>query len=176
MAVEKAQAALNAYAGHFEAAYSAGLRAKTGLTEQREGDAPLIAELLRHMKDGRADFTLTFRRLCDSVEGRDEGLRALFDNPAALDAWLVRWRARLNLEAVPAGTRAAAMRKVNPEFIPRNHRIEAVIVAAQERGDLSPFEELRKVLSAPYESQPEHARYADPPKPDEMVQQTFCGT
>jgi uncharacterized protein YdiU (UPF0061 family) len=176
VAVEKAQGALNAYPGHFEEAYSAGLRAKVGLREAREGDAPLVAELLRHMKDGRADFTLTFRRLCDSVEGSDEGLRALFDNASALDAWLVRWRARLNLEAVPAEERASAMRKVNPQFIPRNHRIEAVIAAAQERGDLSLFEELRKVLSAPYETQAAYAHYADPPKPDEVVEQTFCGT
>ena len=34
------------------------------------------------------------------------------------------------------------MRAVNPAFIPRNHRIEAVIEAAVEREDFAPFEEL----------------------------------
>jgi uncharacterized protein YdiU (UPF0061 family) len=68
------------------------------------------------------------------------------------------------------------MRAVNPAFIPRNHRIEAAIVAAEQRNDFSPFEELLTVLSAPYEDQPEQASYADPPQPHELVHQTFCGT
>ena len=46
------------------------------------------------------------------------------------------------------------MRKVNPAFIPRNHRIEAVIQAAL-RDDFAPFEELLTVLSKPYDDQPE---------------------
>jgi uncharacterized protein YdiU (UPF0061 family) len=129
------------------------------------------------MADGRADFTLTFRYLADSAEGRDERLRTLFDNPAALDAWLVKWRERLALETdnSPA-QRTAAMRAVNPAFIPRNHRIEAAIVAAQGRGDFAPFEEQVKVLATPYDDQPEFARYAEPPTQDELVHQTFCGT
>jgi uncharacterized protein YdiU (UPF0061 family) len=68
------------------------------------------------------------------------------------------------------------MRLVNPAVIPRNHRIEAVIVAAVERGDYAPFEELSRILSRPYEEQPSFAAYANPPRPEERVLQTFCGT
>jgi uncharacterized protein YdiU (UPF0061 family) len=68
------------------------------------------------------------------------------------------------------------MRAVNPMYIPRNHRVEAVIAAATERGDFAPFEELLAVLSRPYEDQPAFARYAQPPEPDERVTETFCGT
>ena len=68
------------------------------------------------------------------------------------------------------------MRAANPAFIPRNHRVEAVIKAAIERDDFAPFEELLTVLSKPYEDQPAFAVYADPPEPHERVQQTFCGT
>jgi serine/tyrosine/threonine adenylyltransferase len=68
------------------------------------------------------------------------------------------------------------MRKVNPAFIPRNHRIEAVIQAAVTRDDFAPFEELLTVLSKPYEDQAEFAAYANPPEPDQRVLQTFCGT
>ena len=67
------------------------------------------------------------------------------------------------------------MRAVNPAFIPRNHRVEAVIAAAVD-GDYKPFEELLTVLSKPYEDQPEFAAYADPPLPDQRVLRTFCGT
>ena len=68
------------------------------------------------------------------------------------------------------------MRAVNPAFIPRNHRVEAVIEAAVNRDDFAPFEELLAVLSKPYEDQPAFAAYAEPPEPHERVLQTFCGT
>jgi uncharacterized protein YdiU (UPF0061 family) len=68
------------------------------------------------------------------------------------------------------------MRAVNPAFIPRNHRIEAVIQAATSRDDFAPFEELLTVLSRPYEDQPAFLHYAEPPEPDQRVLQTFCGT
>ena len=67
------------------------------------------------------------------------------------------------------------MRAVNPAFIPRNHLVEEAINAALD-GDLNPFDNLLAVLSAPYEDQPAFARYADPPRQDQVVRQTFCGT
>jgi serine/tyrosine/threonine adenylyltransferase len=70
----------------------------------------------------------------------------------------------------------AAMAAVNPAFIPRNHRIEAVIAAAVNADDYAPFEELLTVLAKPYEDQTQFAAYADPPLPEQMVTQTFCGT
>jgi uncharacterized protein YdiU (UPF0061 family) len=91
--------------------------------------------------------------------------------PAGFDAWSDKWlRAR---EQRPLAS--AAMRKVNPAFIPRNHRIEAVIQAAL-RDDYGPFEELLGVLSRPYDDQPQFAAYAEPPRDEERVTQTFCGT
>jgi uncharacterized protein YdiU (UPF0061 family) len=121
---------------------------------------------------------LTFRRLSDSAgnEAAVEGLRDLFDNAAALDVWLAKWRARVAQEDVPPAERATSMRRVNPAFIPRNHRIEAAIVAAQENDDFTPFETLLTVLSQPFDDQPEHEALAAPPKPGEVVLQTFCGT
>jgi protein adenylyltransferase len=69
-----------------------------------------------------------------------------------------------------------AMRAVNPAFIPRNHRVEAVIAAAVNNDDFAPFEELLAVLATPFEDQPAFAAYAEPPQPEERVLQTFCGT
>ena len=67
------------------------------------------------------------------------------------------------------------MRAVNPRYIPRNHRIAALIDAAVERDDFAPFEELLKVLEKPYEDQPDFARYALPPEPQERVLQGLAG-
>ncbi|MFL5022571.1 MAG: protein adenylyltransferase SelO [Microvirga sp.] len=177
-AVLQAQEALRGFAPKFEAAYHGGLRRKLGLFTEREEDLALAEDLLRAMAENQADFTLTFRRLCDAAKDPtgDGPVRDLFVDPTAYDGWAARWRERLSQEPQHSATRQAAMRAANPAYIPRNHRVEAVIKAAIERDDFAPFEELLTVLSKPYEDQPAFAVYADPPEPHERVQQTFCGT
>ena len=68
------------------------------------------------------------------------------------------------------------MRAVNPRFIARNHRIEELIEAAAERGNFAPFNTLLTVLAKPFDEQPEFEAYATPPRPDQRVAHTFCGT
>jgi len=68
------------------------------------------------------------------------------------------------------------MRTANPAFIPRNHLVEEAIIAAVDDGDFSAFERLLSVVSAPYEDHPAFGRYALPPRPDQIVHKTFCGT
>ncbi len=130
------------------------------------------------MAANRADFTLTFRRLCDAAAGPegDAGVRSLFAEPSAFDSWAVEWHRRLEKEPVSGQERAATMRTINPAFIPRNHMVEAALDAAAERQDLQPFEELLDAVSRPYEDRPEIERYATPARPEEYVTQTFCGT
>ena len=72
--------------------------------------------------------------------------------------------------------RGAAMRAVNPAYIPRNHRVEEVIRAAVADHDFEPFERLGQILANPYDSQPEFAAYAEPPSFDTSAYRTFCGT
>ncbi|MGQ3026846.1 MAG: protein adenylyltransferase SelO [Ferrovibrionaceae bacterium] len=170
----EAQAALDGFAPRFEAAYHRGLRAKFGLETAEDDDLALARDLMQAMAAQGADFTLTFRRLADAVTPEGEWrLRALFAEPEAVDAWLPRWRARLARED---GDRAAALRSVNPAFIPRNHRIEEAIAAAIELGDFSPFATLHEVLARPFDDQPGREAYAEPPQDFERVTATFCGT
>jgi uncharacterized protein YdiU (UPF0061 family) len=178
VALALAKESLTAFGPQFEAARAAGLRRKLGLLTEREGDAALAVDLLRRMADNRADFTLTFRRLCDAAEGfeGDAGVRVLFADPAAYDGWAADWRHRLEEEPTSVQERAAAMRTANPAFIPRNHLVQAAISAAIERQDFQPFEELLDVVSHPYEDRPGLERYSTPALPEECVSQTFCGT
>jgi serine/tyrosine/threonine adenylyltransferase len=177
-AIKAAQAALANFAERFNSAYQAGLRSKLGLFTARDDDQALAQDLLDAMAKNQADFTLTFRRLSDAAldPADDRDVRQLFADPAAYDEWAARWRQRVGAEPQDPAARQAAMRSVNPAFIPRNHRIEAVIEAAANRDDFSPFEELLAVLSKPHEGQPAFAAYAAPPEPHQRVLQTFCGT
>ncbi|MGO8911160.1 MAG: protein adenylyltransferase SelO [Bradyrhizobium sp.] len=177
-AIEQAQFALGEFAGTFTTAYQAGLRQKTGLLTERDGDEALVQDLLDAMANNQADFTLTFRALNDAAldSDGDQRVRQLFADPTAYDEWAVRWRQRMGEEPQAPAARQTAMRAVNPAFIPRNHRIEAVIEAAVRRDDFAPFEELLAVLSRPFEDQPALSVYAEAPKPDQRVLQTFCGT
>jgi uncharacterized protein YdiU (UPF0061 family) len=154
------------------------MRDKLGISSDEDCDLDLIRELLRAMHENAADFTLTFRRLCDAAadEKADANVRALFANPAAYDSWVARWRSRLVVERLEPNARAQAMRNVNPAFIPRNHRVEQALSAAIEYGDFSRFAALLTVLSRPYEDQEAFADYANPPHADERVFRTFCGT
>jgi protein adenylyltransferase len=176
-AIEQAQEILGAFPQEFSASYQAGLRSKIGLFAARDGDEALVQDLLDAMARGKADFTLTFRHLGDAAldAANDSKVAALFAEPASFAEWATRWRQRAAEEPQTPAERQAAMHAINPAFIPRNHRIEAVIVAAVN-DDYAPFEELLKVLATPFEDRAEFADYANPPKPDERVCQTFCGT
>jgi serine/tyrosine/threonine adenylyltransferase len=173
--VEVAQAALAGFSDVFEAAYAAGLRRKLGLMQSEPDDLQLGQDLLQRMAEQGADFTIVFRGL-SAAAGGSNTVRDQFADPAAFDEWAVTWRARLASEGGDPVARQVLMRSVNPAFIPRNHRIEEVIVAAVSRSDFAPFERLMAVLATPYDDQPDNAAYADAPKPDEVVQATFCGT
>ncbi len=177
-AVELASEVLATFSTRFSDLSLAGVRHKLGLSAREDGDAALAEDLLDAMHRNQADFTLTFRGLCDAAEGAagDAGVRSLFVNPREYDEWASRWRGRLTRESSEPRARAEAMRRVNPAYIPRNHRIEQVINAAVEGQDFEPFAEMSAVLSQPFRAQAGFESYADPPQPGERVHKTFCGT
>jgi len=171
-----AQEVIDTFPRRFAEAHLAGLRGKLGLSQAQDGDADLARDLLEVMANGEADFTNTFRGLADAVaSGEIDGARRQFGEPEAFDAWLARWRTRLDAEAVDPTERAATMRRANPAVIPRNHRVEEALAAA-ETGDLAPFERLLNVLARPFDDHPGAADLKAPPRPDEEVEATFCGT
>jgi uncharacterized protein YdiU (UPF0061 family) len=177
--VEMANETLGKFAIRFEAAYATGLRHKLGLFQERRDDTDLAKDLLDRMARNGADFTLTFRGLCEAVARTDgdAAVRSLFTDPIAYDDWATRWRRRLVDDGEATGERrSAAMRAVNPAFIPRNHLVEEALSAAVDNDDLSEFESLLTVLSRPFDDQPARGLYAQPPRPDQVVRQTFCGT
>ncbi|WP_439631525.1 protein adenylyltransferase SelO [Shinella sp.] len=178
-ALEAANAAVTRFMERFQEHWKVVIRAKTGLgDEEQEIDQALIRDLLVILYEQNADYTLAFRRLADAAEdsAADAALGRLLEDPNALTPWLAAWRDRLSQDATAPQVRAAQMRKVNPAFIPRNHKVEEALNAAIDHGDFSLFEALNDLLSRPYEDQPAFAAYAEPPRPGEEITATFCGT
>ena len=167
-AVALAQDALELYRQSFASAWLSGMRAKLGLPAERDDDDDLAQSLLDWMAESDADYTRTFRRLSASLTQDDPA----FDDPAFL-SWNERWRARLE-SSDPADT-AAAMDRVNPVYIPRNHKIEEALDAAVA-GELAPTKTLLEVLSQPFTVQAERDDYADGAPEDFGPYRTHCNT
>jgi uncharacterized protein YdiU (UPF0061 family) len=176
-AVALATEVIEGFAESFEAHFLNHMRRKVGLVSEDDGDANLISQLLAAMQQAQADFTVTFSRISRAAESPAEetSLRELFAEPAAIDEWLLNWRQRLARDPQSIAERAETQRLANPEFIPRNHRVEAALQAATS-GDLQPFRELLDVVQHPYDRRPELAEYSLPPPPSERAYKTFCGT
>jgi serine/tyrosine/threonine adenylyltransferase len=158
-------AAINAMPARVAAERLAAFRPKLGLTGDDPADAALVDDLLALMQAQQADFTNGFRALARG-DARDQ-----FTDRAAYDLWHARWQERLRDEHGAEARMLAA----NPAFIPRNHRVEAMIQAAVA-GDMAPFQRLLQVLSDPFTDQPDAQDLTRPPLVHEVVAQTFCGT
>ncbi len=179
--VARATEVLEAFQVRYQYHWLRGMRKKLGLTRDENEDFDLAADFLKTMEGQGVDFTQAFRRLADVVQGAgalsEIGLHKLYADDTALNAWLPRWRERLNAESISPVQRAQAMRAVNPVYIPRNHKVEEALDAAVELGNYAPFGQLLDVLQQPFVERAGLAAYAEPASVNESSgYRTFCGT
>lgn len=174
-AVARAEAALDRFAAGFEEAWTRRFAAKIGIAVPRPEDREPVLALLALLETHAVDFTLAFRGLADALTEVPERFSGLFPGPGVVVPWLERWRQHLRSRGIQPEEAAETMRRANPLFIPRNHRIEEVIRAGRE-GDFGPFERLHGILRRPFDDQPENREFAEGPEPHEVVSATFCGT
>ena len=165
-AVAVATEILEEFPAIFQRYWLAGMRDKLGLRTEDAEDAEMVSALLDWMRNARADFTNTFRDL--SAEQAPAG--ELYQDPA-FRLWHARWRRRIDRD----GGGVARMRSVNPAVIPRNHRVEEALAAAEDRDDLSVLHKLLEVLATPFEDTASNEPYREPPA-DDGHYRTFCGT
>lgn len=178
-ALAAAQAAIDTFPDHYQSAYLKRMRTKLGLLTETEDDAKLIQDLLELMQKEQTDYTLTFRLLSDLARPEaagEQSVSALIEPPDSFSEWLERWKIRIKSEASDPAAIQTLMYASNPVFIPRNHLLEEVIVAATTESDFEPFESLVDVLSDPFVYQDDLKHFALPPRQDQVVRQTFCGT
>ena len=166
---------LQSFAGRYHEYWGQGMRPKLGMSDAHEENGALIDDLLALLHVQRVDFTSCFRTLSSYMLGNAAPARSLFAEPHAFDPWAERWKARLVSQgAVPQAT-AQAMNRVNPVYIPRNHKVEEALAAATA-GDLRPFRTLLDVLSEPFDERPGLEAFAEPAASTFGAYRTFCGT
>ena len=183
-AVELASAAVETFTPHFQGAWQRRFHAKLGFVDTSAQTTELIEGLLTLMAEEKLDFTLCFRALGDrlgaAATANPQSVAELYSLPKSLDHWIERWRAALGNQGGAGNVDyeeqcRGRMYAVNPVFIPRNHLVEEAIAAANN-GDFQPFHQLVELLAAPFDYNADQSRYALPPRPEQVVLKTFCGT
>ena len=180
-AVAVANGILEDFTNRFEQALQMERFSKLGLPDTAD-NAELLEDWLELLRIGQVDWTSAWRFLADAALGHPQRLQVLFEDQTGLGAWLLRWRRRcLAIDGTSgdasATARAAAMRRVNPARIPRNHLVEEALSTASERGDLGPFLHLLEAVRDPFSERPDLERFAEPAPPEVTARyRTFCGT
>jgi len=170
-AVKLAGEALSGFNQLYRYNWFKGMRSKLGIFNEEEGDESLIENLLSMMQKYKADYTNTFRSLTiDQIQDTD-----LFDSPE-FKRWRKLWHARLDRQKESHSSSRELMRNSNPSIIPRNHRVEEALEAAEKHGNYNVMERLLDVLSNPYAYSNKQVEYSSPPPPSTQPYQTFCGT
>jgi len=144
------------------------MRDKLGLFGKNKNDLKLINNLLHWMESNQADYTNTFCHLMNINPSNDLKYKDInFVN------WFKQWENRVLMNNGSIDKSINIMKKNNPTVIPRNHKVEEALEAANNN-DLSLIKKLLSILHKPYDNQNDIENYQSPSSNSEY--QTFCGT
>jgi len=169
-AIKIATETINGFAELYKKNWFEMMRKKLGLLGEDLKDEGLIIDLLTWMHQNKADYTNTFCYLMNKKIKEDK----IYDNQGFI-SWKQQWQERLKLHNNSPEKSLKLMRSANPLVIPRNHKVEEALEAANN-DDLNPMKNLLKVLEKPYESQEGISEYQSPAPASDIKYQTFCGT
>ena len=160
---------INSFNKIYEEKWLNMMRHKLGLIKKDEKDKSLILDLLSWMHTKRADYTNTFCHLMNE----DNLKNKIYEESDFLN-WKKKWKIRLLSNGENLNDCIKLMNSVNPLVIPRNHKVEESIKAA-EQNNLEPTYQLLEILKKPYSFQKNTSNYQKPIILDKKYQ-TFCGT
>ena len=161
------------YADTYGKTWLTGMGTKLGLTEVTPDDLELVQAFLGLLESQQVDYTNGVRGLSDVLRGSDQKMAGLFSDVEAFGQWAEDWRRRLT--EVDHKATADAMDRVNPIYIPRNHKVEEALTAAIA-DDLAPFRKMLDVGTHPFDAKEGLDAHAEPAPTDFGPYQTFCGT
>jgi uncharacterized protein YdiU (UPF0061 family) len=160
-AVAKIQKELEKLPVYFEEKWLAEFKKKLGLFSEDVNDQTLVLSFLEGLQKENKDYTNSFRGLSESFDEDSEFHQA--------------WRKRLDQQSQSQSDVIKLMNQTNPVLIPRNHQVEKAIQGAL-KGNFEYFHKLNEIFLSPYKDEQGLEEFKRPPKPDEIVHQTFCGT
>ena len=168
-AVNIAQEAISTYNDIFYNNWMSIMRSKLGLFNEEVLDKAIIEDLLSMMEKYKEDYTNTFVSLTLN-KNMDKGMfiSEEFKN------WYKNYQERLKRQENSIEEVEKLMKESNPYVIPRNHRVEEAIDAA-DKGDFSVMIKLLEILSKPYEYSEEAEEYTKVSKTSGCYK-TYCGT
>lgn len=149
------------------------------LSTEDKIDSDLAENFLNLLAEQKIDFTLAFRRLSQCVlsDLASIDFLKLFLHHEKLNTWTATWKTRLKSTGFTQDDCVKSMNQKNPSVIPRNHVIDKAIKQAEESDDFDVAEIALNLLTRPFEDPTEeHLAYTHPPKPEEQITKTFCGT
>ena len=144
------------------------MRDKLGLFGKSKDDKKLIDDLLTWMEKNKADYTNTFCYLMNIKIANN----SLYNDKDFIN-WSNEWQNRISINDNSKEKSLELMKETNPVIIPRNHKVEEALKAANENN----LEVMNKMLSKfdnPYNEQKDIEDYQLPSLDDNY--QTFCGT
>ena len=144
------------------------MRDKLGLFGKSKDDKKLIDDLLTWMEKNKADYTNTFCYLMNIKIANN----SLYNDKDFIN-WSNEWQNRISINDNSKEKSLELMKETNPVIIPRNHKVEEALKAANENN----LEVMNKMLSKfdnPYNEQKDIEDYQLPSLYDNY--QTFCGT
>jgi uncharacterized protein YdiU (UPF0061 family) len=144
------------------------MRDKLGLFGEDKGDLELINNLLNWMQLKKADYTNTFCFLMNIGSIQDQ----IYKDKDFID-WSKNWKKRILINGGSKENSLELMKKNNPIVIPRNHKVEEALEAANNN-DLKPMNNLLSILKKPYDKQNNIENFQAPSNNENY--QTFCGT
>jgi serine/tyrosine/threonine adenylyltransferase len=168
-AVKIATETINSFEKKYEEKWMNMMRGKLGLLGLDDKDKFLILDLLTWMHEKKADYTNTFCHLMNLGPIKNK----LYNNNDFIN-WKKRWEERLLKNNDNPEKYLKLMRNNNPLIIPRNHKVEEALRAANQN-NLEPIKKILKILEKPYDEQKEINDYQLPSSSNEKYQ-TFCGT
>lgn len=150
--------------------YISGMRKKLGIFNEEKEDDELIKLILNIMEENEGDYTNTFRIL---TTGNIDELE--FNNKEEFKNWYDKWQERLSRQNKSKEEIRELMESNNPYVIPRNHRVEEALEAANNN-DYSVMDSLLKVISNPYDYSKVQEEYTKVHKEFSCGYKTYCGT
>ena len=168
-AIQIATETINDFEKKYEEKWMNMMRNKLGISGLDNNDKPLILDLLTWMHEKKADYTNTFCHLMNLDPKKEK----IFEDSKFI-VWKKRWKERLLKNDNNQIKSKELMKNNNPLVIPRNHKIEEALEAA-ELNDMKPINKILEILKNPYDKQSEIIDYQYPSKSSEKYQ-TFCGT